>query len=164
MPSKRKEFFMTTIRFGINRVWYAIAMLVMGILLILGGVNGANTIMGTIITVLGVIAIVFGIFSILAHSIALGVIEIVVGALLISFAWTIAWIAFLVFGAILLAYGIIGLAHKRNIVSNIIALLVGILIILIGCGCNFAWQFANIFFYVAGVLMIVDAVLALIKL
>ena len=155
---------MGIVKFTLNRIWYAIAMLVMGILLIVGGVNAANSIMSVIVTVIGGLAIVFGVFSIVAHQIGFGVAEIVIGALLISFAWTIAWVAFLVMGAMMIVYGVIGLIGRhgpRKILSDVVSLLCGVLIILVGCGCGWAWSFANVFFYVAGAFMIVDSILTL---
>ncbi len=144
-----------------GRVWYALALLVAGIMLIVGGVDGANWIMGMIVTVIGVITIVLGVMSICSRNVMFGIIEIIFGILMVSFAWTIAWVAFLVNGVMLIAYGISGLVSRRGIFSNIMNILIGVMIVFLGCGNAAAWDFMNIFFYVSGGFLIVDSILVL---
>ena len=150
-------------KFTMGRVWYALALLVAGIMLIVGGVNGANDIMGIIITVIGAVVIVLGVMSIFTHNVIMGIVEIIFGILMISFAWNIAWVAFLVNGVMMVAYGLSGLFKKNGIFSSIMNILIGVMIILVGVGNNAAWDFLNVFFYISGGLLIVDSVLVLFK-
>ena len=147
-----------------GRVWYALALLVAGIMLIVGGVDGANTIMWIIFTVIGAITIVLGVMSICTRNILFGIVEIIFGILMISFAWTIAWVAFLVNGVMMIAYGLSGLI-KRNggIFSNIVNILVGVIIVFMGIGNKAAWDFMNVFFYISGAMLIVDSILVMFK-
>lgn len=146
-------------------LWAAIARILLGILLLVGGISGAQAFVGTILTVIGVFAIVYGVISIVVlRSLPLAIIEIVIGVLLISFAWTIAWIAFLVIGVYLIAVSIRGLATSHVIIPSILGMLAGVFIVLIGCGVNWAWSFGNIFFYIAGALMVIDGICLLIRL
>lgn len=148
----------------LGRVWYALALLVCGIMLIVGGVNGANTILGVIVTVIGAIAIAMGVISICSHSMVTGVILIALGVVMIIFAWTIAWVAFLVGGAVMIIGGIADLIERRGgIFSNILSILIGVVIVLLGCGNGAAWDFMNVFFYIAGALLVVESVLVLLK-
>ena len=151
-------------RRNLSWLWYAILMIVVGIMLIVGGATAANDIMGTIVTVMGVVYIVIGILDIFTLDPVDGIIFLVIGILMIIFAWTIAWVAFLVFGILMFAYGLVGLIrHTGNVVANILDLVLGIMIILVGFGNNYAWDYVNIFFYVAGALMIVDGIIVLAK-
>jgi hypothetical protein len=147
-----------------NRIWYAIALLICGIMLIVGGVNGAQTIMQVIITVMGVIAIVFGAMAIFSRNILFGILVIILGIAMISFGWTIAWVAFLVNGVMMLIYGIAGLIKRQGIFGSLMNILIGIVVIMIACGNKEAWDFANVFFYIAGGLLAVDSVLVLFRL
>ncbi len=160
--SKGGCFIMANSKMG--RVWYALALLVAGIMLIVGGVNGANTIMGIIVTVIGAIVIAMGVMAICSHNVIMGIILIIFGILMISFAWTIAWVAFLVNGVMMIVGGISGLI-KRNggIFSNIMNILIGVVIVMLGCGSGAAWDFMNVFFYIAGALLIVDSILVMFK-
>lgn len=146
-------------------IWYAILLMVMGIMLIVGGVGGAQQIASVIVTVVGVIYIVMGILSIVHHGVVWGVIDIVLGVLIMSFAWTIAWVAFLVFGIILIINGFSGYAITTGgVLYKVCNIITGIMVILVACGCGWAWSFANIFFYIAGALMLIDGILLLLKL
>ncbi len=146
-------------------MWMAIAYIVLGILLVVGGINGAQAIVGTILTIYGVICIVEGIiFMTVFHSLPVSIFWIVVGVLLVSFAWTIAWIAFLVIGIYMLVNSIRSLCTNHTIVSSIIGILCGLFIILIGCGVNWAWDFGNVLFYVGGALMIAEGIVMLVRL
>ena len=94
----------------------------------------------------------------------IGIAYLIFGVLLIAFAWTLAWIAFLAIGVLLLVNGIANLVTRRGwVVNNVIALVVGILVLLLAFGVNWAWSFVNIIFYVVGALMIVEGILVLVK-
>ena len=143
---------------------YSLVMILVGILLCVGGAASASDILGILITVIGVLWIVFGVLDLLTADLVSGILFLVLGILLVVFAWTIAWVAFLVLGILMLIYGLLGLVRKTGtVLGNILELVLGILILLIAFGNHLAWDFANVFFYIAGALMIVDGIITLIK-
>lgn len=143
---------------------YSFVMIFVGILLCVGGASSASDIMGILITVIGVLWIVFGVLDLITADLVSGILFLVLGILLVIFAWTIAWVAFLVLGILMLVYGLLGLVRKTGtVLGNILELVLGILILLIAFGNHLAWDFANVFFYIAGALMIVEGILTLIK-
>ena len=146
-----------------NPLLYAISMMVIGILMIIGGAGFAKSAMGILITVLGAVLVVFGVLSLLKKDILNGVLYLLFGILLIVFAWTIAWVAFLVLGAVLLLSGILNLIRekKTNVVKNVLSLVLGVLVLLLAFGVHFAWTFLNIVFYVIGGLFILEGILVL---
>lgn len=145
-------------------VLYAILLIVLGILFLVGGAGTAKNLLNIILTVGGVVLVVLGVLNLLAGLLPIGIAYLIFGVLLIAFAWTLAWIAFLAIGVLLLVNGIANLAKRRGwIVNNVIALVVGILVLLLAFGVNWAWSFVNIIFYVVGALMIVEGILVLVK-
>ena len=145
-------------------VLYAILLIVLGILFLVGGAGTAKNLLNIILTVGGVVLVVLGVLNLLAGLLPIGIAYLIFGVLLIAFAWTLAWIAFLAIGVLLLVNGIANLAKRRGwIVNNVIALVVGVLVLLLAFGVNWAWSFVNIIFYVVGALMIVEGILVLVK-
>ena len=145
-------------------VLYAILLIVLGILFLVGGAGTAKNLLNIILTVGGVVLVVLGVLNLLAGLLPIGIAYLIFGVLLIAFAWTFAWIAFLTIGVLLLVNGIANLVKRRGwVVNNVIALVVGILVLLLAFGVNWAWSFVNIIFYVVGALMIVEGVLVLVK-
>ncbi|MDD7618389.1 MAG: hypothetical protein PUJ43_00860 [Bacillales bacterium] len=145
-------------------VLYAILLIVLGILFLVGGAGTAKNLLNIILTVGGVVLVVLGVLNLLAGLLPIGIAYLIFGVLLIAFAWTLAWIAFLAIGVLLLVNGIANLAKRRGwVVNNVIALVVGILVLLLAFGVNWAWSFVNIIFYVVGALMIVEGILVLVK-
>ena len=145
-------------------VLYAILLIVLGILFLVGGAGTAKNLLNIILTVGGVVLVVLGVLNLLAGLLPIGIAYLIFGVLLIAFAWTLAWIAFLAIGALLLVNGIANLVKRRGwVVNNVIALVVGILVLLLAFGVNWAWSFVNIIFYVVGALMIVEGILVLVK-
>lgn len=145
-------------------VLYAILLIVLGILFLVGGAGTAKNLLNIILTVGGVVLVVLGVLNLLAGLLPIGIAYLIFGVLLIAFAWTLAWIAFLAIGVLLLVNGIANLATRRGwVVNNVIALVVGILVLLLAFGVNWAWSFVNIIFYVVGALMIVEGILVLVK-
>lgn len=145
-------------------VLYAILLIVLGILFLVGGAGTAKNLLNIILTVGGVVLVVLGVLNLLAGLLPIGIAYLIFGVLLIAFAWTLAWIAFLAIGVLLLVNGIANLAkHRGWVVNNVIALVVGILVLLLAFGVNWAWSFVNIIFYVVGALMIVEGILVLVK-
>ena len=145
-------------------VLYAILLIVLGILFLVGGAGTAKNLLNIILTVGGVVLVVLGVLNLLAGLLPIGIAYLIFGVLLIAFAWTLAWIAFLAIGDLLLLNGIANLVKRRGwVVNNVIALVVGILVLLLAFGVNWAWSFVNIIFYVVGALMIVEGILVLVK-
>lgn len=145
-------------------VLYAILLIVLGILFLVGGAGTAKNLLNIILTVGGVVLVVLGVLNLLAGLLPIGIAYLIFGVLLIAFAWTFAWIAFLTIGVLLLVNGIANLVKRRGwVVNNVIALVVGILVLLLAFGVNWAWSFVNIIFYVVGALMIVEGILVLVK-
>ena len=145
-------------------VLYAILLIALGILFLVGGAGTAKNLLNIILTVGGVVLVVLGVLNLLAGLLPIGIAYLIFGVLLIAFAWTLAWIAFLAIGVLLLVNGIANLVKRRGwVVNNVIALVVGILVLLLAFGVNWAWSFVNIIFYVVGALMIVEGILVLVK-
>ena len=145
-------------------VLYAILLIVLGILFLVGGAGTAKNLLNIILTVGGVVLVVLGVLNLLAGLLPIGIAYLIFGVLLIAFAWTLAWIAFLAIGVLLLVNGIANLVKRRGwVVNNVIALVVGILVLLLAFGVNWAWSFVSIIFYVVGALMIVEGILVLVK-
>ena len=145
-------------------VLYAILLIVLGILFLVGGAGTAKNLLNIILTVGGVVLVVLGVLNLLAGLLPIGIAYLIFGVLLIAFAWTLDWIAFLAIGVLLLVNGIANLVKRRGwVVNNVIALVVGILVLLLAFGVNWAWSFVNIIFYVVGALMIVEGILVLVK-
>ena len=147
-------------------IWYAILLMVIGILLIIGGSGAAESITKGIITVVGVLLAVFGVINAIAGFFVMGVIQILFGILIAVFAWFFYWLCFLILGIVLFASGISRLMrHQGWIVTNIVNLVVGIAIIILSLGFKFEWaQVAvEILYIFAGVLLLLDGILILVK-
>lgn len=147
-------------------IWYAILLMVIGILLIIGGSGAAESITKGIITVVGVLLAVFGVINAIAGFFVMGVIQILFGILIAVFAWFFYWLCFLILGIVLFASGISRLMrHQGWIVTNIVNLVVGIAIIILSLGFKFEWaQVAVEILYIsAGVLLLLDGILILVK-
>lgn len=147
-------------------IWYAILLIILGVLLVIGGAGMAETISKVVITVMGVFLLAYGIINTLAGFTFLGILQIIFGILMICFAWFFYWLAFLVLGVILFAYGISRIAHHQGwLITNIINLIVGLAIILLSMGFKFAWAetVVQIIYIVAGALLIVDGILILVR-
>ena len=145
-------------------VLYAILLIVLGILFLVGGAGTAQHLLNIVLTVGGVVLIVLGVLNFVVGLLPLGIFYLVFGILLVALSWTIAWVAFLVIGVALLGNGIANLVRGRGWgVNDVIALVVGVLVLLLAFGVNWAWSFVNIIFYVVGALMIVEGILVLVK-
>ena len=159
-----RRYFMAKKKTIQSYVLYAILLIVLGILFLVGGAGTAKNLLNIILTVGGVVLVVLGVLNLLAGLLPIGIAYLIFGVLLIAFAWTFAWIAFLTIGVLLLVNGIANLVKRRGwVVNNVIALVVGILVLLLAFGVNWAWSFVNIIFYVVGALMIVEGILVLVK-
>ena len=144
--------------------WPAVILIVLGLALALGGIGAAKNIANVLITIIGVILIAYGILSIFSLGLMLlGIIEIAVGVVIIVFSWTILWVALLILGISLIIYVLRGLlgGKKAYFLSSLLQLAAGVLVLLVSFGNHFAWEFVNVLYIIAGVLMVVDGVLIL---
>lgn len=147
-------------------IWYAILLMVIGILLIIGGSGAAESITKGIITVVGVLLAAFGIISLLAGGFIMGTILILFGILIAVFAWFFYWLCFLILGVVLFASGVTRLVnHQGWIITHIVNLVVGVAIVLLSLGFKLEWaQIAVEALYIsAGVLLLLDGILILVK-
>lgn len=144
---------------------YALLLIVLGILFLVGGAGTATHLMEILVTVMGVALIVWGVLSIAHKDVTAGIIQILVGVLLIVFSWTVIWIAYIALGIGLAIIGVSGIVQKQGrLVTNIVDLIIGIVLILLAFGVKGAWSVANVFFYIVGALMIVDGIMVLFHL
>ena len=146
--------------------WYAILLMVIGALLIIGGSGAAESITKGIITVVGVLLAAFGIVSLIAGDFIMGVVLILFGILIAVFAWFFYWLCFLILGIVLFASGVTRLVYHRGwIITNIVNLVVGVAIVLLSLGFKLEWaQVAVEALYItAGVLLLLDGILILVK-
>ena len=144
---------------------YALLLIVLGILFLIGGAGTATHLMEILVTVMGVALIVWGVLSIAHKDVTAGIIQILVGVLLIVFSWTVIWIAYIALGIGLAIIGVSGIVQKQGrLVTNIVDLIIGIVLILLAFGVQGAWSVANVFFYIVGALMIVDGIMVLFNL
>lgn len=146
-----------------KKILMAIFDIIIGILLLVGGASAFNKMMSIIITVYAIYLIVMGAMSIAKNLLVPGIVMILAGVLLLCIGWTsIAWVATLLLGIYLLIISIYSFIKVPVFeLSSIMSCLLGVLLLLIAFGNNFAWTFANIFFYIAGALIIVRGVLQL---
>ncbi len=146
-------------------IWYAIVLMIIGALLIVGGSSAAENISKWMVTVIGIVLIVFGVLSAASGLVSTGIVEILFGVLMVVFAWLFYWVAFLFLGICLFAYGIRNLAlHSGFILTNIIDLIVGLAIILLSMGFRFQWNaiLIEVIYIVAGAMMFIDGIMMLV--
>jgi len=148
-----------------NELLYAVALIIMGAMLLFGGFGSAQSIVNIVIMAFGIVVIVLGVMALLAKSLIVGVVEIAIGIIIIVLAWTLTWVAFLVAGIALIVYGVKGVYNKKNLLSSIGMLVAGGVLIALCFGSkdNWAYQITNILFYVAGGFLMLDGVLLLLK-
>lgn len=150
-----------------NKILMAIFDIVIGILLLVGGASTFNKMMNIIVTVYAIYLLVLGVMYILNKNVLNGVVDIACGVLLLCLGWTnIAWVATLILGIYLIVISIytsFSILHLFR-VSSLLTCLIGVLLVMISFGSHFAWQFANIFFYICGAFILVRGILDLFNL
>lgn len=151
----------------LKRILLAVMDILIGIMLLCGGANAFNRIMSIIITVYSIYLIVMGVMLMINHApIFLSVANLVMGILLLILGWTkIAWIGCLILGIYLIAFTLASLFRLGKLhLAQVITLFIGVMLMLIALGNNFAWSFVNVFFYISGALILVQGVLDLLGL
>lgn len=152
---------------NLKRILLAVMDIVIGIMLLIGGAKAFNSIMSIVITVYSIYLIVVGVLLMIKHApVFLSVANLVMGILLLVLGWTkIAWIACLILGIYLIVFTIVSMTKMRKLhLAKVITLFIGIMLMLIALGNNFAWNFVNVFFYISGALILVQGVMDLLGL
>ncbi len=150
-----------------NQILMAVFDIVIGILLLVGGASTFNKMMNIIVTVYAIYLMVVGVLYITNKNVLNGLVDIICGVLLLCLGWTnIAWVATLILGVYLIVisvYTSFSILHLFR-VSSLLTCLIGVLLVMISFGSHFAWQFANIFFYICGAFILVRGILNLFNL
>ena len=151
-----------------SRLISAIMTLVLGVLF----VTLKAQVIGVCLTILGIALIVIGVLDIIRNFLTSGIIKTVLGIAVLVMGWLLLEIAVIVVGVILAVYGVIDLiraivalvndknskllAKIMNFIAPIICMVAAVFL-LTGGGAVYDWAII-----VAGVLFIVDGVIALI--
>lgn len=130
---------------------------IIGILLIVlkaGSLGILMTIVGVLFIALGVVDIVKG------NNLTKAIVNLAIGAVIIVCGWLIADIVLLIFGVLLIVKGVTDIAKNykagfESLLSPIACLVIGILLVVS------KWALLDVMCVIAGVLFIVNAVLAL---
>lgn len=140
-----------------NNIINCILFAVIGLLLIIWQGHSLDIIM----TIFGVLFIVMGIFDMIQNKdMTKGIIELVIGIAIIVCGWLITDIMLLIFGVLLIVYGIMEIC--KNFKNGFMAILSPIILIVIGILLVVAkWALLNVFCIIAGVIFLINAVLAL---
>ena len=132
-----------------------------------------NDIIGIAITVLGVALIVAAIIDLVRKSITTGVIKALLGVAVLVIGWLLLEVALLILGIVLLVYGIVELAKIVTVIvkgknNKLLAIILGIIepilcivasiFLMTSTGTAIEWTII-----VAGIILIVDGVLALVS-
>ena len=116
--------------------------------------------LGILMTIVGVLLVVLGIMDISKKETTKGIIEVAIGVAIIVCGWLIADIVLLIFGILLIIKGAMELF--KNFKNGFMAMLPSIVTIVIGILLVIAkWALLDVFCIIAGVIFIINAVLAL---
>ncbi len=140
----------------LNNVLTCLAYAAIGLLLI---VLKAGS-LGILMTVVGLLIAFLGVTDIANKETVKGVIETVLGLVLLICGWTIADFVLLVFGLILIVISVVEIVENykagiRALLSPVVTAVLGIVLVVA------KWKFMDILCIVAGVIFLVNAVLAL---
>ncbi len=117
--------------------------------------------LGYVMTALGVLFIVVGVMDIVkTKNLTKGLVEIGIGVVIIVCGWTITEILLLVLGVLLVIVGVLGIVQNakaglKALLSPIVTVVIGSLLIVA------TWQLMDVLCIVAGVIFILNGVLAL---
>lgn len=140
-----------------NNILTCVVYAIIGLLLII--LQSGS--LGILMTIVGVLLIVLGIMDVSKNKDSTkGIIEIVVGVAIIVCGWVIADIVLLIFGILLIVKGILEIV--KNYKSGFMAILPSIITVVIGVLLVIAkWTLMNVICIIAGVIFLINAVLAL---
>lgn len=139
-----------------NNVINCILYTVIGLLLVIMKGGSLNILM----TIIGALFIIKGIVELINGEIIPGIVEAVVGVAIIVCGWTIADIVLLIFGILLIVKGLIDLIKNTKagfvpVLSAIVTIVIGVLLVVA------KWVLLDVMCIVAGVIFLINAVLAL---
>ncbi len=144
---------------SLNNVITCAVYAIIGVLLLVF----RSGLLGIAMTVAGVLLIVLGVLDIVnKKDLVKGLIEAVLGIAIIVCGWLIAEIVLLVLGVVLIIKGALEIFHNykagfRGLISPIVTVVVGIVLAV----TPLFWTLIDIFCIIAGVIFLIDAVLAL---
>lgn len=149
MAKSKLSLSMTNI---LNCVFYA----VIGILLLIFKADSLDI----LFTIVGILFIALGVYDVIMKSLIRGVIEAVIGIVILVCGWTIAEWVLLIFGILLIVKGALDLI--QNLHRGLIAWVMPIVTIVLGVLLVVSkFQDLDIIFIIAGIIFLVNAVLAL---
>lgn len=149
MAKSKLSLSMTNI---LNCVLYA----VIGILLLIFKADSLDI----LFTIVGILFIALGVYDVIMKSLIRGVIEAVIGIVILVCGWTIAEWVLLIFGILLIVKGALDLI--QNLHRGLIAWVMPIVTIVLGVLLVVSkFQALDIIFIIAGIIFLVNAVLAL---
>ena len=150
-----------------NKILSSLITIILGVLLIIyraGFVSIAITVFGVVLIILGAIDLA----NKKDNNVA--IVKIILGILFVVFAWAFTKIAFIILGVLLILYGcliIYGYAKSKtkfaNFLPNLIIYANGLVLIIAGVCCFFAYTLDKMFIIV-GVILIVDGILGLLTI
>ena len=114
------------------------------------------------LTVIGVLFLALGIYDIVKGRMTNGIVEAVVGIVILICGWTIVDWVILILGVLLIVKGVLDLINNmkggwKSLLAPVVTIVVGILL---AC-TKFAADIASILLIVAGVILIINGILAL---
>lgn len=147
-----------------NKLLSAVLTIALGILFIILKANVVSIAM----TLLGAALIVSGIIDLVHKQLAPGIVKAIIGVAVIVFGWTLMSIAIYIMAALLLAFGVVQLVQaikekQNNTMKKVLSFIEPVLMVVVACcllfnqGGTIAWAFI-----VAGVVLIVEGIIALI--
>lgn len=114
-------------------------------------------------TIIGALFVVYGVIDVINKQLTKGVIEAAIGVVVIVFGFAITEWVIIIFGALLIIKSVIDLLeyiqYKRKDTAALVSILVNIAVGIILCIAPFA--FGDIICIIAGVIFIINGVLAL---
>ena len=147
-----------------NKLLSAVLTIALGILFIIL----KSDVVSIAMTLLGVALIISGVIDLLHKLIAPGIVKAVIGVAVIVFGWTLMSIAIYIMAALILAFGVVQLVQaikekQNNTMKKLLSFIEPALMVIVACcllfnqGGTIAWVFI-----VAGVVLIIEGVIALI--
>ena len=149
---------MAKLKLTANNILTCILYVVVGALLCFA----KGDMLSIMLTVIGVLFLALGIYDLIKGRTVNGIVEAVVGVVILICGWTIVDLVLLIFGVLLIIKGVVDLVNNmkygwKALLAPIVMIVVGILLV---C-TKFAADVANILIIVAGVILIINGILAL---
>ena len=142
---------------SVNNIVTCAVYAIIGLLLVI--LKGGS--LGILMTIVGALLIVLGVVDIIKNKdLTKGLVEAVIGVAIIVCGWLIADIVLLIFGILLIVKGAMDLFKNLNngfmaMLSPIVTIVIGVLLVIA------KWALLDVICIIAGVIFLVNAVLAL---